>query len=252
MTFIIQWNINGYFRHLEQLKLIIHEYSPLIIWIQETNFKIRDVINLKDYTEYSKIRNTEQASGGVSMFVHNSLEFETVQLVSDVEAIAICISFPIKACICNIYAPNSRNLEIDELTDLYNQLSKPLIMLGDFNSHSSMWGSYKKDKRGKIIEKMSDVTNIALLNDLSPIQFNISNGTSSAIDLSLCSPQLMPKLSWVTLDSLYDSDHYPISITIPEQRTSYNTYNSSPNISGTSKKLIGKNLLLVSPKTLRN
>ncbi|XP_072384622.1 uncharacterized protein [Diabrotica undecimpunctata] len=52
----------------------------------------------------------------------------------------------------------------------------------------------------------------------SPTYFHIQSGTSSCIDLSFCDPGTAPLLQWQTLDSLYDSNHYPIlfSSDIPE------------------------------------
>ena len=48
------------------------------------------------------------------------------------------------------------------------------------------------------------------------LHYSIAHGSFSAIDLSICSLQLIHKLAWETLPELHDSDHYPIKISIPD------------------------------------
>ena len=42
----------------------------------------------------------------------------------------------------------------------------------------------------------------------------------SAINLTLCSPSLTQKITWNTVDDLYDSDHFPIKLTYSLNRRS--------------------------------
>ena len=118
--------------------------------------------------------------------------------------------------ICNIYYSNKYEIDTNELESLTNQLSQPFLIIGDFNSHNSLWGSYKTDKRGKTIKELILNNNLILLNKLSPTNFNVATGYTSAIDLSLCSSTFATKVEWNALDYLYGSDHYPIIITIDE------------------------------------
>ncbi|XP_072402493.1 uncharacterized protein [Diabrotica undecimpunctata] len=90
--------------------------------------------------------------------------------------------------------------------------SRTLILVGDFNAHSTMWGSNSTFGRGKIIENIISNEDIFLLNTGCSTHFNISSGTFSNIDLSLCDPKLGPSLTWCPLDSLFDNDHFPILI----------------------------------------
>ena len=39
-------------------------------------------------------------------------------------------------------------------------------------------------------------------------------GTSSLIDLSLCSAELLPKISYTVEDDLWDNDHFPVQLTL--------------------------------------
>ena len=45
-----------------------------------------------------------------------------------------------------------------------DQLPTPIIMMGDFNAHNTVWGGDKISARGKIIEKIIDDYNLLCLN----------------------------------------------------------------------------------------
>lgn len=48
---------------------------------------------------------------------------------------------------------------------------------------------------------------MSVINTRLPTHFHVQ---SSAIDLTLCSPQLIADLEWSTLDCTFGSDRYPI------------------------------------------
>lgn len=86
-----------------------------------------------------------------------------------------------------------------------------------------MWGSYKTDKRGKVIEGFLDHnTNVVLLNDLSRTYFKVSTGQSSAIDLTLCSNNIATEVEWQVLDDLHGSDYFPLIIQISQTEAAPN------------------------------
>ena len=48
---------------------------------------------------------------------------------------------------------------------------------------------------------------IVILNDSSSTYVHPATGSSSAIDLSICSPDIFLDMQWKTLDDLCGSDH---------------------------------------------
>lgn len=69
---IIQWNINGFYAHFVSLQLLINQESPVIIGLQETNFKQEHVAKIRNYRGVARNRpNTAHASGGIGIYVHN-------------------------------------------------------------------------------------------------------------------------------------------------------------------------------------
>lgn len=215
-TKIIQWNINGLHAHTEFLEKLIQDESPDIICIQETNFKLNSVKKIKNFKSLHKNRtNCLAASGGIVIYVNNNIHCEEIKLNTKLEAIACyAIINSKKISICNLYIPNSHFLQKSEITDLIKELPKPYIIMGDFNSHNTLWGSKTTDTRGKMIENTLNDLNLILLNSTQPTHHNISNGSFSSIDLSICEPSLADHLEWNVLEELYSSDHFPITINI--------------------------------------
>lgn len=216
---IIQWNINGFYSKYEELQLIIKDYNPIIICLQETNFNNKSNPTLHHFNIFTKNRNSHiRSSGGVAILVNNNFPSEEITIHTDLEAIVISVTLPhITLTLCNIYIPNQKDFNLNDIEHIIKQLPNNFIILGDFNSHSKTWGSYKTDPRGKIIEELLLNDNLIILNNGQPTRINPSNGHQSAIDLSISNASLSHKLEWSTLPDIYSSDHIPlkISITLP-------------------------------------
>lgn len=68
---IIQWNPNGFYSKIDEIKLIINRFSPVALRIQDTNFTNNKSGSLKSYVAFSKNRtNHIRASGGVATFIN--------------------------------------------------------------------------------------------------------------------------------------------------------------------------------------
>ena len=82
-----------------------------------------------------------------------------------------------------------------------------------------MWGLRETDRRGRKIEEF-----------ITRHDLNMNNGaptriwceTESAIDLSMCLPQLDAEMHWSVLNSPGDSDHCPIITKYNENEEDYN------------------------------
>lgn len=222
---ILQWNINGFNPQKENLLLLINKLNPDMICLQETNNKIYQKPPLKNYNLYLKNRTDGSiASGGVAIYTTSAYKVDELHLNSTLECCAVTINHINKpTTVCNVYLPRSQAFTSSELIHLVNQLPEPFILLGDFNSHSFIWGSNKDDSRGKILEQVLDSTNVNILNDGSPTHLNNTYKTLSTIDLTICSSSIAHLWDWKTSDELFGSDHFPIIITKQGRDTAYET-----------------------------
>ena len=148
---IIQWNIRGTKANLDKFTLIIKNLHPSVICLQETFLKENDKLNIRQHTIYNQInKHTRRASGGTPIIVNNTLLQSQINFNTNLQAIAVSVTLHKTISICSLYIPPHPNSNIIklELEDLIQQLSKPFILMGDFNSHNQIWGSRDTNERG--------------------------------------------------------------------------------------------------------
>ena len=92
------------------------------------------------------------------------------------------------------------------------------------NAHNQLWGSTRRNPKGKIIEELLLSHNISILNDGTPTHYHIQNGTLSTIDLSICSSEVFPNFKYSTLSDLHGSDHFPIILELQNQNVQLDSH----------------------------
>lgn len=208
----IQWNCNGLLSHLCEFQLLVNEYRPSAIAIQETRFYPLQPFTLRNYNVHRKdVHSNTIAKGGVALMTHKDILVSTIILTTDLQAVAVRIHNPRQLTLCSLYLPD-RNWNRDELADLIQQLPPPLLLMGDLNSYNTLWGSRYTNSQGRAIESLLDEYNLIILNTGEDTHYISASGTFSSIDLSFCSPSTAQIFDWKPLDDLYGSDHYPLVI----------------------------------------
>lgn len=232
---LLQWNVNGYYTRRESIQVLIDKVNPAIVCFQETNFKGDHCARIRRYNHFHRNRiNPIHARGGSAIFVRDNIPAEEIVISLNLKVIAISASILQKITICNVYIPNSYSVTQAELDDLTRQLPTPYLIVGDINCHNRLWGLTRIDTRGKFVERWLNNTNLSLLNLESSTHFYCLSGTFSAIDLSICSPNLTDMFNWFVDDDLNDSDHYLIHI------NSGNSNEKSPHLDASRTWILGK------------
>ena len=154
----------------------------------------------------------DRAHGGVAIIVAKVLQHSYVPLNTNLQAVAIRTCFDREITICSLYLPPNSGFTLRDIQSLINQLPPPFLLLGDFNSHSPLWGGDFIDTEGGIIDDILSNNDLTLYNDGSMTYHNIYTGVSSAIYLSICSSSLYLDFNWSIDEFLHDSDHYPIHL----------------------------------------
>ena len=189
----------------------MNEIDPGAVCLQETKLGDKDFNFGLNYCFYrSPPPDSERAKGGAAIIVKKSVQQSTVVLNTTLQAVAARILFNRFLTICSVYLPPDCDFSHRDLQDLIDQLPTPFLLLGDFNAHNPLWGSVSLDDKGKIIEELLDKNPISLFNDGRNTYHNIHTGYSSAIDLSICSSNLLIEFEWSVDEELHGSDHYPI------------------------------------------
>ena len=227
---ILQWNIQGIKNKKKELIQLINDYNADIIAIQETQLSNDYIPKIDGFTSLNREGTFNfRHHGGVTLYIHQDIPMTEVKLNTPIQAVATTVTLNRTITICNMYSSRSHTLLINNLQELYNQLPKPCIILGDINAYSPRWGSSSSDARGRTVERLIDDNNLIVMNNGAPTHHNY-NSDDTAIDIALCSPTIAPEFEWNTAPTVLDSDHYPITITteayIPNQ-TPIRNYNKA-------------------------
>lgn len=226
---ILQWNMCGYRRKYTELRQLISDFMPGCICLQETMLGAYTPRPPSGYSILTSAPNNEAIPGqGLATLIHSSLPYAEMDINTNLQALAIRVGFPQQITICNIYLNPINQVTYQDLYNLIQQLPTPFILLGDFNGKHALWGNDTDDARGRLINDLVLAEDACIMNTGSPTHFHVQTGTTSAIDLSICSPQLMATLKWKSLEETYGSDHFPILIendtnnTLPKKPIQYN------------------------------
>ena len=85
------------------------------------------------------------------------------------------------------------------------------IWCGDFNAHSSLWGSNHTDHNGSAVEELLDERSLICVNNGQGTRIDVNRGTTSCLDLTLVSDSLVNACDWSIKDNTtVGSDHFPI------------------------------------------
>ncbi|CAC5424832.1 unnamed protein product [Mytilus coruscus] len=172
----------------------------------------KDITDLKNWeTLITEIRNiADYQGGGVAIYVSIQVNFSQLNFNTDnIEVVGVSVNCQNnKINIVNVYRPPNQDIKFNDYQVLHN-LSDNIVLLGDFNSRSSMWGSSTTDSNGNIIEKVIDQNNMIILNDGTGT-FQTVTGNRTQIDLTLVSASLANDSQWSVLDDQLGSDHFPV------------------------------------------
>lgn len=120
-------------------------------------------------------------------------------------------------------SPNSSRAEffefLDELGDLVRSIGRRVVVAGDFNSKSILWGSSRTNDRGTAVEDWASECELRLVNSGSE-QTCVRMQGSSIIDLTWVTPDLLREVhDWKVPNEMENlSDHSYITMDIGGRR----------------------------------
>ena len=105
---IIQWNCRGLKANDEETLLLLKDYEPAALCLQETHLKDTDNVVIRNYTAFHTFStNNERAAGGVSIFVNDNAPHSHIPLHTNLQAVAVSITLHRVITLCSIYIPPS-------------------------------------------------------------------------------------------------------------------------------------------------
>ena len=129
------------------------------------------------------------------------------------QAVAVRVHFGHREItFCSLYLPPGTAFPVAELRRLLLELPAPVLIAGDFNAHSTVWGCDHTGPRGRILESFIYYESLCILNTGQRTHFTVPSGQTSALDLTLASPQLAELFTWSVNEDPLGSDHFPVWI----------------------------------------
>lgn len=214
---ICQWNCRSAISNKGNLEQLLHQENITIALLSETWFKPNSIVHFRGYN----ITRTDRADGksGVAVLIRANLKYTEINNLPSpphtlTSAISIKVNNSLTLTIVSIYILPKSKISLREWSEFLSSIPKPFIIGGDFNSHHICWGCTYTDCYGVTLLDAINEHNLVYLNDGSPTLVKSFNSHSdSAIDLTLCTPDLSNSLHWKVHDDPCGSNHIPIIIT---------------------------------------
>ena len=171
-TNTLQWNIRGLRCNRRDFNILVSEHQPDVECLQETKLEHSPASShdrCANYDCYFKSlrRNPDQLPcGGVLIYIKKGLYHHQVQIDSHLQAVAVQVTLgDTPVTILSVYIPSNNHLTSKDLSYLTRNIRGQILMTGDFNGHSCLWGSHDVDTRGEVIERFTDKNNLCILID---------------------------------------------------------------------------------------
>lgn len=208
MSAILQWNCRGLRANYNDLLVLLSNIQPSVCCLQELKTPPTYSFPNRQYSFYTSSTNNNYSDAGI--LVNKTIPHKPVSISTNIPAVACRVSLNKPVTVCSVYLSPSSRWDHAHLLSLLAQLPSPVIMLGDFNAHGTLWGGAATDSKGAEIENLLLNSNLCLLNKKTHTYIHPATGSRSALDLSFCDPSLFLDFAWSVHGDLCGSDHYPI------------------------------------------
>uniref|UniRef100_A0A3P9LEU6 Reverse transcriptase domain-containing protein n=1 Tax=Oryzias latipes TaxID=8090 RepID=A0A3P9LEU6_ORYLA len=211
MVLILQWNARSLLANGQELKKCIDDLDqkPDIICIQETWLRPNLDFRISQYTGIRCDR-AEGGGGGCATFIKNNFNYRVIKIGTQEEFIGIEIYIGLgRIYVVNYYNP-CKKLDLSLLKSIIHLDNGHVIVCGDFNAHSTLWGGKVTDVNGEVLEDLMDELHLVCLNDGRGTRIDVRTGNMSALDLTFVSNVLAGGSEWNIHNSTMGSDHYPV------------------------------------------
>ena len=146
MASFLQWNIRGLRANREELSILLADTNPTAVCLQETFLTADKTMKFNNYKTYCMpaVEANGTPHGGVALLIKNGTHSQ-ISLNTSLQAIALRITLHRAITVCSIYLPPTAKYDNAVIDNFITQLPSPLLLLGDFNAYSHLWGCHKNN-----------------------------------------------------------------------------------------------------------
>ena len=192
---ILQINIRSLRSNSDLLQCFLNDNNIDIAILNETWLQNGTEHHIQNYKGIYK--NRDDGYGGVGFLIKNKINIKQQELnftLETIEAIQIQLNIGNEVWhLMGFYNPPNNNT-VAQTNDLRKILNKAenmgkTIIAGDINAHSFLWGEKNYHKGEKIAEIINN-QDVKVLKNGGFTRFNMTNHTTSAIDITMSTPDI--------------------------------------------------------------
>jgi hypothetical protein len=212
MANIVQWNCRGLRANYNDLLLLLSNVEPVACCLQELLIDDNYTLGNRQYNLFSTLppQSSNRPTGGVGILVRKATPHSQLTVNTPLQAVACRISIHRPITVCSVYLPPNSSWAQADLQALVAQLPGPVLLLGDFNAHHTLWGCSSTDSKGKEIADFLLSSNLCLCNDKRSTYIHPATGSRSTLDLAMCDPALYLDFDFSVYADSCGSDHFPV------------------------------------------
>ena len=204
---------------------MIEDLRPTVIALQETMMPDNWMIRLKGYNRISKQGHyNRRQHGGVCLFIHEEVPIMDLDIQSPYQIVAARVQITRAKLVtfASVYIPGSQDWNAAAVRGLLADLPRPVLIMGDMNTHNELWGGEITDGRGRDMERIVRELGLNVINDGQP-----THQSGTVVDITVAAPELATDITCTTFSTLKSSDHFPVFVTeiIPEVVVGRGQYN---------------------------
>jgi len=126
MTNILEWNIRSMQANREELQILLSDFDPEVVCIQETQMKPNSNVSFKNYCIYHCPGTEKNGTfyGGAAILIKNSISIahKAIDISSPLQAIAVRATLFKSITICSLYSNIPNGLKAISMTSSLNFL----------------------------------------------------------------------------------------------------------------------------------
>ncbi|GFO36939.1 Pol-like protein [Plakobranchus ocellatus] len=123
--------------NFEELKLLLNRSQSAVVALQECRFG-EEQLPPRGYT--LPLPRGGSPGGEAALLIRNGTRVSEIDLKIGLHAAAATISLKKTLTVYSLYLPPNSPVSKLSLAELFEQLPKPFLVLGDFNAHTPAWG----------------------------------------------------------------------------------------------------------------
>lgn len=211
----LQWNVRSVWHKKHELTFLLNKYKPLACSLAETWL----IPSLSFRLPYYNILRCDRSDGygGSAICVNNRVPLVAVSLPFAGEDMSIVAVKVEGITLLSVYLAHPNQSFLPILRNALNNVTGPVLVMGDFNCHHFRWGSERCDSFGVGLVEILDDLNLCILNNGCPTRRSLPGQHKSCVDLTFCSLDLAASCHWECTSLTHGSDHYPIIISLAEK-----------------------------------